>query len=106
MSRTYNIDFHEEAEKSVNGYPPKQFKQVISKILSLRKNPRPSDSRELKGWPGAFRANQGEYRILYLVDDSQRLITVIKVGKRNDEEVYRNLDSLKQAFLAGAFKRR
>ncbi|WP_337289488.1 type II toxin-antitoxin system RelE/ParE family toxin [Candidatus Methylomirabilis sp.] len=109
MGRTsnyYDMNLHEEAEKHVIRYPPKQFKQVITKVFSLRKNPRPQDAKELKGYPGAFRVDQGEYRVIYLVDDDQRLITVMKIGKRNDEEVYRHLESLKQAFLAGTLKRR
>ena len=106
MSRTYNIDLHEEAEKEVKKYPPKQFKQVIAKILALRKNPRPPDARDIKNYPGAIRADQGEYRILYTVDSVNHVITVVKIGKRNDEEIYRNLHSLKQAVLTGALKLR
>jgi mRNA-degrading endonuclease RelE of RelBE toxin-antitoxin system len=37
----------------------------------------------------SYRVDQGEYRILYTVDNDK--IRVFKIGKRNDDEVYQNL---------------
>ena len=68
--------------------PPKQFKQVSKKIFSLMANPKPHDSKELKGYPFR-RADIGEYRIVYRVEGDVLKISV--VGKRNDSDVYRKL---------------
>jgi mRNA interferase RelE/StbE len=35
--------------------------------------------------------DQGEYRIVYAVNDAARVVTVRRAGKRNDDEVYRGL---------------
>jgi len=68
--------------------PPKQFRQIIKKVFALLENPRPHDSEELRGYP-FLRNDVGEYRIIYDVQgDTLRLILV---GKRNDEEGYRQL---------------
>lgn len=68
--------------------PPKQFRQIVKKVFALLEEPRPHDSKELKGYP-FLRCDIGEYRIIYdLVGDTLRLVLV---GKRNDDEVYRRL---------------
>jgi len=68
--------------------PPKQFRQIVKKVFSLLDNPRPNDSKTLKGYE-FLRCDIGEYRIVYdVVEDTLR---VIIVGKRNDDEVYRGL---------------
>lgn len=61
----------------------------MSKILQLAENPRPQDYKELKGYEGVYRVDQGEYRILYTI--SPDAVEVFRVGKRNDDEVYQNL---------------
>ena len=77
-----------KVQKFLDGLPPKQFRQIIRKVFALLENPRPHDSEELRGYP-FFRSDVGEYRIIYDVQgDTLRLIVV---GKRNDEEVYRQL---------------
>jgi mRNA interferase RelE/StbE len=77
-----------KAQKFLDGLPPKQFRQIIRKVFALLENPRPHDSEELRGYP-FLRNDVGEYRIIYDVQgDTLRLIVI---GKRNDEEVYRQL---------------
>ena len=77
-----------KAQKFLDDLPPKQFRQIVKKVFALLENPRPHDSEELRGYP-FLRNDVGEYRIIYDVQgDTLRLILV---GKRNDEEVYRQL---------------
>jgi len=82
------IDFSKPTKKFLDDLPPKQFRQVIKKILALGDNPHPSDSKQLVG-SQFLRADIGEYRIIYLVQEDTLQIHL--VGKRNDGEVYRNL---------------
>ncbi|MBM3240352.1 type II toxin-antitoxin system RelE/ParE family toxin [Candidatus Poribacteria bacterium] len=70
---------------------PKQYKQIVSKILSLQENPRPQDCTKLERYKGGYRVDSGEYRILYTIDDKEQLVTVWRVGLRNDSRVYRGL---------------
>jgi len=77
-----------DARKFLDTLPPKQFRQIVQKVFALLDDPRPYDTKELKGYP-FLRNDAGEYRIIYDVqDDALRLILV---GKRNDDEVYRRL---------------
>jgi mRNA interferase RelE/StbE len=77
-----------KAQKFLDDRPPKQFRQIVKKVFALLENPKPHDSEELRGYP-YLRNDIGEYRIIYDVQgDTLRLILV---GKRNDDEVYRQL---------------
>ena len=82
------IDFSKATKKFLDDLPPKQFRQIVNKILALADNPHPQDSKTLTG-SSYLRADIGEYRIIYLVQGDTLLVHL--VGKRNDGEVYRNL---------------
>ncbi len=91
MSSRYTLRIARTAEKDLLDLQAKQFKQVVSKIFSLQSNSRPQDCKALKGYEGGYRVDQGEYRILYTIDDENQQIDIFRVGKRNDDEVYKNL---------------
>jgi mRNA interferase RelE/StbE len=54
-------------------------------------NPKPHDSKELKGQPYR-RTDIGEYRIIYRVEEN--VLKIALVGKRNDSAVYKKLARL------------
>ena len=87
------IEISKRAEKFIRKLPPKQARQVSAKILELRSNPEPHDSKPLKGYEQYRRTDFGEYRIVYFVREAVVLIVVL-VDKRNDDEVYKKLKRL------------
>lgn len=89
MSKVYLLLVEKSVLKTLNDLPLKQYKRVTMKLFSLQRNPFPQDSKKLKGFKESYRVDQGEYRILYTVEDDK--IRVFKIGKRNDDEVYQNL---------------
>jgi len=68
--------------------PPKQYRQVVRKIIMLMADPKPSDAERLRGFDYS-RVTAGEYRIVFDVRDG--VLRVLAIGKRNDDEVYRRL---------------
>lgn len=72
----------------IESLPGKQFKQVAGSMFSLLQNPEPHDSAKLKGYPYR-RVDIGEYRIIYEVIKGE--LRVLIVGKRNDDDVYKQL---------------
>jgi mRNA interferase RelE/StbE len=62
----------------------------MSKILSLIDNPRPQDYKALQGYSDYYRVDQGEFRIVYEIRSEE--VYIVRVGKRNDDEVYQNLE--------------
>jgi mRNA interferase RelE/StbE len=61
--------------------------RIVERIQALAKDPRPHGCEKLAGYSGRFRIRQGNYRVVYLVDDLRREVTIFKVGDRKD--VYR-----------------
>ena len=87
--KQYKLNIKKSARKELLKLQPKFFKQVMVKILSLIDNPQPQDYKLLKGFPDLYRVTQGEFRIIYKIQGEE--INIIRVGKRNDDEVYKNL---------------
>ena len=61
--------------------------RIVERIQALVGDPRPHGCEKLAGYSDRFRIRQGNYRIVYLVDDVRREVTIFKVGDRKD--VYR-----------------
>ncbi len=85
------LDLTKNAMAFLDKLPPKQFKQVSKKIFSLMVNPKPHDSKKLKGHP-YHGTDIGEYRIIYRVEED--VLKVALAGKRNDSAVYKKLARL------------
>jgi mRNA interferase RelE/StbE len=60
------------AEKEMDRLPAKTFDRVAFAILSLEGNPRPRLCKKLRG-VDEYRLRVGDYRILYTIDDTNRL---------------------------------
>jgi len=60
--------------------------RIVDKIYTLKDDPRPQGSEKLTG-QDRYRLRQCQFRILYVVDDGERVVTVVKIGHRRD--VYR-----------------
>lgn len=61
--------------------------RIVERIEAMAENPKPRGCEKLAGYSNRFRIRQGNYRVVYLVDDQRREITIFKVGDRKD--VYR-----------------
>ena len=85
----YALQIEKGVIKNLRKLPPKIFRQIIFKVLSLQQTPLPNDCKPIG--PG-YRVDSGEYRILYFVDDTTQLIEIVLVGKRNDDDVYRQFE--------------
>lgn len=83
---SYEVRIKREAEKELRSLPKIDLKKAIQKIEFLSLNPRPQGSEKLQGEEG-YRIRQGDYRIVYLIDDPNKIVHIIRVGHRR--EVYR-----------------
>ena len=83
---SYNVFIKPSAAKELERIPLKDRRRVARRIAALAGDPRPPGCEKLTG-ENAFRIRQGNYRIVYTVEDEVLTIVVIKVGDRKD--VYR-----------------
>ena len=82
----YKIYFKKSVEKDFQSIPKKDLKKILKVIESLAKEPRPSGCRKLSGQE-RYRLRQGQYRIIYSIQDNEISVWIVKVGHRKN--VYR-----------------
>jgi len=82
----YKILIKPSAKKELEKIPKKDLQKIVVKIQDLSGNPRPVESEKLSG-DDKFRIRQGNYRIVYSIEDEQLIIFVVKIGHRRD--IYR-----------------
>lgn len=82
----YEIVFKQSVAKDLRQIPGKDVQRILKRIDSLANDPRPADMEKLSG-DDKYRIRQGNYRILYTIEDSVVTVTIVKVGHRRD--VYR-----------------
>jgi len=75
-------------EKAIADLPLAARERVIKAIESLREEPRPRGVKKLGGkLSGSWRIKVGLYRVLYDIDDDDKVVVITDVGQRRD--VYR-----------------
>ena len=82
----YKVVVKKSVRKDIKGLAKKDVKRILSEILALADDPRPPGAKKLSGQE-RYRLRQGNYRILYTIEDDKLIICVVKVGDRRD--VYR-----------------
>jgi len=82
----YKIYFKKSVEKDFNGIPKKDLKKILDRIELLAEDPRPPGCEKMTG-KHKYRLRQGQYRILYSIQDDELTVWVVKVGHRKD--IYR-----------------
>lgn len=58
--------------------------RIDQALRSLQSEPRPSGVKKLSGKYQDWRVRVGDYRILYEIDDGQRLVTVWRIAHRRE----------------------
>jgi len=82
----YRVLIPKSVHKQINKLPSSVSVSVISKLEALQENPKPAGSLKMHGSEG-WRIRLGDYRIIYDIDDRQKLVVVRRVGHRR--EIYR-----------------
>jgi mRNA interferase RelE/StbE len=62
-------------------------RRILDRIRRLAEDPRPQGCVTLAGRQDRVRLRQGDYRIVYSIDDAGRIVTVFRIAHRRD--VYR-----------------
>lgn len=82
----YEIFFRESVWKELKKIPKADLKKILSRIEQLGNDPRPMGCEKITGHE-LYRIRQGNYRIVYSIQDNELTVWVVKVGHRKD--VYR-----------------
>jgi mRNA interferase RelE/StbE len=83
----FEIRFKRSVVKELLKLSRNDNRKIMARIQGLSENPRPTGCEKLAGHE-SYRVRQGDYRIIYTIDDGRILVEVIRVGHRRD--VYRH----------------
>jgi len=79
----YKIEFKKAAVKELDSISKKYIKKILTKIKDLAVNPRPNGSVKLTNRE-QYRIRQGNYRILYSIEDYRLVIFIVKIAHRKN----------------------
>jgi mRNA interferase RelE/StbE len=85
----YTIDVRPRARRSLRQLDPPVRERIAQVIDGLATDPRPPGFLPLTSDRPYLRVRSGDYRVIYTVDDSVRVVTIAAVGHRR--EIYRRL---------------
>ena len=83
---SYRVLFAASVRKDLKPLPAIDVRRIMERIAALADDPRPPGCEKLS-LKERYRVRQGDYRIVYSVDDVDVIVLVVKVGHRRD--VYR-----------------
>lgn len=83
----YEVLFARSARKELEDIEVRFAIQILKKIEELSISPRPTGSKKLKGEKDLWRLRVDNYRVIYSISDSDKLIDVSVIRHRKD--VYR-----------------
>ncbi|MDA0840318.1 MAG: type II toxin-antitoxin system RelE/ParE family toxin [Planctomycetota bacterium] len=83
---SYELKILRRAQRELARLSEPVYDRVKQAIQLLREEPRPPGCTKLTGREG-WRLRVGNYRVIYEIDDSNHVATVLHVGHRRD--VYR-----------------
>lgn len=84
----YKIEYAPRIEDQLKIIPKDIRKKIIERIDKLSNNPKPHGVEPLDSSDdGLFRIRQGDYRIVYAIENKPLLILVVRIVHR--KEVYR-----------------
>jgi mRNA interferase RelE/StbE len=84
MLAPYNVQILPSViRKDLARLPKHDVQKIMQRIGSLGNNPRPAWAKKLSGRE-EYRGRQGNYRILYVIEDTVRVVQITKVGHRKN----------------------
>ena len=86
MTASYEVVLRRSAAKQLRSLPRRDLARVVRRMRLLAADPRPHGCEKLSG-AEQYRIRQGNYRIVYGIDDAAHRLEVVAIGHRR--EVYR-----------------
>ena len=84
----YRVELRRSSQKALDRLQKQELFKIISTLVELEQNPRPKGIEKIRGTE-LWRIREGDYRLIYHIDDGKKIITVVRIGHRRD--VYRGI---------------
>jgi mRNA interferase RelE/StbE len=83
---SYTIEVKPPARKELEALPDNVLSRVVAKLEALAETPRPTGCKKLKGYKDQWRVRVGDWRVVYIIDDAAKAVSVTRIAHRR--EVY------------------
>jgi mRNA interferase RelE/StbE len=84
----YAVEISRAAQRQLRKLDDEVRRRIARRIDGLAVEPRPPGVTKLTGvTPAVYRIREGQYRVLFTIDDDELLVLVVRIGHRSD--VYR-----------------
>ena len=80
----YELIFTRSARKELEGLPQVTADRIVAMLERVAIQPRPAGARKLRGAVDLWRVRVGDYRVVYAINDVERIVDVRVVRHRKD----------------------
>ncbi len=80
----FSVEFSDKAKRFLKKLDKHIASRIVDRLENLKENPVPSDAVFIgrEGGDKVFRCRIGDYRALYKLKDSEKIVLVTKIDKR------------------------
>ncbi len=82
----YSVEVKPPARRELEALSDNVLARIVKKIETLGDAPRPVGCKKLKGYKDQWRVRVGDWRVVYIIDDAAKLVSVTRIAHRR--EVY------------------
>jgi mRNA interferase RelE/StbE len=75
----YAVIFARSARRELESLENATVSRIFAQIESLSEHPRPRDGGKLRGRKDLWRLRVGDYRVIYAIDDAERIVDIVAV---------------------------
>jgi len=83
---SYAVELKPSARRELEALPDHVLSRVVRKLESLGHTPWPAGCKKLKGHNDQWRVRAGDWRVVFIINDSSKLVSVTRIAHRR--EVY------------------
>jgi len=83
---SYAVEVKSPAQKELEALPDNVLSRIVTKLETLAETPRPPGCKKLKGYKDHWRLRVGDWRVVYIIDDAEKIVSVTRIAHRR--EVY------------------
>ncbi len=86
---SYQVRLRRAVQRQLDKLAKKDYEIIAEVISALERDPRPHGVKKLAE-SGLWRIRIGPYRVVYNIDDKERLVIAVRVARRT-EDTYKRL---------------
>jgi mRNA interferase RelE/StbE len=80
----YSVEIKPTARKELEALPDPLLARVVRKLELLADVPRPAGCKKLKGYKDQWRIRIGDWRVVYLIDETVKLVSIVRIAHRRE----------------------